>query len=152
LPHHGTTEKILPHHGTTEKILPITEPRRSRDFDRNVGGFFDVILLFNFCRSLRDHKTAIFEAINNFIRPDVVCVFSRIAKSILGFIHKRRSPKIAKNYPLPCPQNVRTGSISPCPCGHTIDFEKSEVFAPKSAFPSLPCPQNVRTEQIPSPP
>jgi len=30
----------------------------------------------------------------------------------------------------PCPKNVRTGS-TPCPCRHTINFEKSEVFCAK---------------------
>jgi len=33
--------------------------------------------------------------------------------------------------PLPCPQNVHTGSPSspPNPCGRTINLEKSEVFS-----------------------
>jgi len=47
-------------------------------------------------------------------------------------VHKGRPHKIAKNClpSPPCPKNVRTGStpLLPCPCGHTISFEKSEVF------------------------
>jgi len=44
----------------------------------------------------------------------------------LGAVHKKRPQKINS----PGPQNVRTGStpLSPCPCGHNINFEKSEVF------------------------
>jgi len=49
-----------------------------------------------------------------------------------GAVHKRRPHKIAKNWS-PSPL-VRTGlSPSSCLCGHTINFEKSEVFALKSA-------------------
>jgi len=35
---------------------------------------------------------------------------------------------------------VRINSTLPCPCGHTINFEKSEVFCTKkpSAFEELP--------------
>jgi len=55
----------------------------------------------------------------------------------------------------PCPKNVRTGStlFPPCPCGHTINFEKSEVFCAKKCGRTHlkksppPCPQNVRTRQ-----
>jgi len=48
-------------------------------------------------------------------------------------------------------------SSSPCPCGHSINFEKSDVFSTrkcgrphlKNALP--PCSQNVRTGQTLSP-
>jgi len=53
----------------------------------------------------------------------------------------------------PCPKNVRTGSTTPCPCGHTINFEKSKVFcAKKCGHPRLKnssCPQYVRPGQTP---
>jgi len=60
-------------------------------------------------------------------------------------------------------ERFRTGSIpflSPCPCGHTIIFEKSEVFCnlkyrksnTEKPFPlPSPCPQHVRTRQTLSP-
>jgi len=37
--------------------------------------------------------------------------------------------------PLSCLQNIRIGSspLTLCPCGQTINLEKIEVFAPKSA-------------------
>jgi len=51
-----------------------------------------------------------------------------------------------------CPKNVRTDSTPPllCPSGRSISFEKSKIFALKSANaasedPLTPCPQNVRT-------
>jgi len=42
----------------------------------------------------------------------------------LGTVHKRRPHKKTRN--------ARTGLITPCPCGYTINFEKSEFLAPKS--------------------
>jgi len=50
---------------------------------------------------------------------------------------------------------VRTGStpFPPCPCGHTINFEKFDIFCTKkcgrshSKNPLSPWPQNVRTGQ-----
>jgi len=40
-----------------------------------------------------------------------------------------------KMTPLPWPQIIRTGSIPFLlrPCGHIINFKKSDVFVPKSA-------------------
>jgi len=58
--------------------------------------------------------------------------------------------------PPPCPQNVCTGS-TPSPCGHTLNFKKSEVFALKGAddgrqhLKKPPCLKNVRAGQTPSP-
>jgi len=51
---------------------------------------------------------------------------------LLGAVHKRCLHKIAKNW-LPV-RKLRTGltSLISCPCGHTINFKKSEVFAPKT--------------------
>jgi len=46
----------------------------------------------------------------------------------------------------------------PFPCGHTLNFGKSEVFTPKTSPKStdvriclLFCPKNIRTVQTPSP-
>jgi len=64
----------------------------------------------------------------------------------LGAVHKRRLHTIAKNSLPSCPLNVHTGStVNPpfCPCRHTINFEKSEFFAPKST--------DVRIWRTPSP-
>jgi len=60
----------------------------------------------------------------------------------------------------PCLQNVVTDDSrpppSPCPCRHTINFEKSGVFYTKKCRrPHLQnpfCLKNVRTGQIPLPP
>jgi len=49
-----------------------------------------------------------------------------------------------------CPQNARTGPnpLPPCLCGHTINFEKSEVFCSSNCGglyrKKLFCLQNVR--------
>jgi len=61
--------------------------------------------------------------------------------------------KKSRKIPL-CSQNIRTGS-APCPCGHTINFEKLEVFFTKKCerphLKNPPCSQNVRTGQTSSP-
>jgi len=73
----------------------------------------------------------------------------------LGTVHKRRPHKIAKN-DLSRPPLTALAKL-PCPCEHTINFKKSEVFAQKSAnvriwrIPLTPRPKNVRIEQTPSP-
>jgi len=67
-----------------------------------------------------------------------------LAKSMMHkrVVRKIRPHKIAKNWP-----------HLPCPCGHTINFENSEVFCikkcglPHLKNPLTPCLQNVRTEQ-----
>jgi len=62
---------------------------------------------------------------------------------LLGAVHKGRPHKIAKIDLLP-----------PCPCGHTINFQKSEVFFTKKCgrpHLSSPLSENVRTRQTPSP-
>jgi len=80
-----------------------------------------------------------------------------------GAVHKRRPHKIAKNWPpplLPCPQNVRTGStpLPTCPCGHTINFKKTDEFLHQnvqtstSEEPSSPlstkCPNWTKTPPL----
>jgi len=62
----------------------------------------------------------------------------------LGAVHKRHPHKIVKNWPPPlaakCPHWLNP-SPHPYPCGLTVNFEKSEFFAPKvrtSASEDLP--------------
>jgi len=43
-------------------------------------------------------------------------------------VHERRRHKIAKNWPL---LTALAQTRSSCPCRHTINFEKSEVFCTK---------------------
>jgi len=46
---------------------------------------------------------------------------------------------------LSCSQNARTGLTPPCPCGHVINFEKSEIFVPKVRTSTTKEPPLVRT-------
>jgi len=54
---------------------------------------------------------------------------------------KRRPHKITKNLPLtlPCPHCLNP---LPCPCGHTVIFEKSEDFVKKIGRPHLKTSKN----------
>jgi len=64
---------------------------------------------------------------------------------------KKLTPLLSAKYPNASP-------LPPCPCGHNLNFEKSEVFCTKKCgcthlkSPPLPCLPNVRIEQILLPP
>jgi len=73
----------------------------------------------------------------------IQCYFYKmwISVWILEVVHKRRPHKIAKYWtPPPCPQNVHTDLTPTCPCGHTINFEKSYVCSKKCGRSHLKYP------------
>jgi len=82
------------------------------------------------------------------------CSLSVLFKTVwFGAVHKGHPHKIANNWP-PCPHWLNP--LPSCPCGHTITFEKSDVFLIKKCGcphlnPPSPSPQNVRTGQAPPP-
>jgi len=68
----------------------------------------------------------------------------------LGAVHKERPHKIAKKM---IPFSLSALVQAPCSCGHLINFEKSDIFAPKKCGrphlknPLSLCSKNVRTRQ-----
>jgi len=82
--------------------------------------------------SIDDHRKTSYPRTQQHMQQEWELIYyCMIYKSWLGVVHKRRPHKIAKNWPPSlCPQNIRTGSTTspPCPCRHTINFEKSEVI------------------------